>query len=187
MAAVKTAVTIKRTAEYFFRSIPIAFASDFSAPEAVSRLRTATKRSVLSALFTECAVGAVSQERVRLQRVIPFVGNSFKPIFVGSFVERNGRTILDGRFTLFRFTRIFMTFWFTFILLWTTLASIAVVFDVGLRREQPEMLLLPVAGVAMFLAGLGFLRFGWWISRRDVNFLSTVISGALAREASDTA
>jgi hypothetical protein len=184
LAAIRTAVTIKRIAEYFYRSIPTAFASDFPAPEAVSRLRNATRRSVLAAFLTECAVGPVSQERVRLQRLIPFVGNSFKPIFVGSFVERNGRTMLDGRFTLFRFTKIFMTFWFTFILLWTTLASAAVIFDVGLVREQPQMLLLPVGGVALFLVGLGFLRFGWWISRRDVDFLSAVISGALAREVS---
>ncbi len=178
---------IKRIAEYVDRNIPAAFASDFPVAEAVSRLRNATQRSVLAAFGRECAVGTVSQERVRLQRVIPLMGNSFKPIFVGSFVERNGRTMLEGRFTLFRSTKILMTVWFTFVLLWTTLASTAVIFDVRLLREQPEMLFLPIAGVVLLFLGLGFLRFGWWISRRDVDFLSTVISGALAQAASNIA
>jgi hypothetical protein len=176
-------VTFKRFAEFFYRSIPASFASDLSAREAVSRLRSATRRSVFAAFFGQCAVGPVSQKRVRLQRVIPFVGNSFKPIFVGSFVEQNGRTTLEGRFTLFLGARIFMTFWFTFNLLWTTLATFAVISDVGTPREKPEMWFLPVGGVAMFLVGLGFVRFGWWISRRDVGYLSAIISGALAREA----
>jgi hypothetical protein len=180
-------VTIKHLAEYFYRSIPSAFASDFPAAEAVSRLRNATQRSLFSAFFTERAVGPVSHERVRLQRVIPFVGNSYKPIFVGSFVERNGRTMLEGRFTLFRETKIFMTLWFTFLLLWTVFVTIAVAADVGSRRERPEMLLVPLVGVAFFIAGLGMLRFGWWISRRDVDFLSAVISGALERAAPDSA
>ena len=181
-----TRAKIKRIAEYFFRSIPTAFASDFPASEAVSRLRNATRRSLFSAFFTERAVGPVSHARVRLQRVIPFVGNSFKPIFVGSFVERDGRTMLEGRFTLFRWTKIFMTFWFTFLLLWTTFASIAAVEELGLRH-RPEILLMPVAGIGFFFVGLGNLRFGWWISRRDVEFLSNVISGALVRAASDGA
>jgi hypothetical protein len=172
---------IQHIAERIYRSIPTVFASDFPAREAALRLQNSTRRTVLAALFTECAVGSVSQERVRLQRVIPFVGNSFKPIFVGSFVERNGRTMLEGRFTLFRTTKIFMTFWFAFVLLWTPLAFIAVVSDVGLLRKQPGLVLLPVAGVAFFFLGLVFLRLGWWISRRDVDFLSAVISGALTR------
>jgi len=114
---------------------------------------------VLAVLMTECAVGSVCEDRVRLQRVIPFVRNSFKPVFLGSFVERNGRTLLEGRFTLFHATKIFMTFWFAFVLLWTLLALIAVVSDVASLRNQPERLLLPVAGVAFFFVGLLFLRF----------------------------
>jgi hypothetical protein len=89
--------------------------------------------------------------------------------------------MLEGRFTLFRTTKIFMTFWFVFVLLWTPLAFIAVVSDVGLLRKQPELVLLPVGSVAFFFLGLVFLRLGWWISRRDVDFLSAVISGALTR------
>jgi hypothetical protein len=174
-------VTIKHIAERVFRSIPTVFASDFTAQEAVTRLRNSTRRTVFAAFLTECAVGSVSQERVRLQRVIPFVGNSFKPIFVGSFVERNGRTMLEGHFTLFRTTKIFMTVWFAFVLLWTPLALVAVLSDVGSLRKQPDLLLLPVAGVAFFFVGRVFLRFGWWVSRRDVEFLSAVISGALTR------
>jgi hypothetical protein len=174
-------VMIKHIAERVYRSIPTVFASDFPAREAVLRLRNSTWRTVFAALLTECAVGSVDEDHVRLQRVIPFVGNTFKPVFVGSFVERNGRTTLEGRFTLFRATKIFMTFWFAFILLWIPIAIIAIASHIGSLRKEPELLLLPVGGVTLLFLGLVMLRFGWWVSRRDIDFLSAVISGALTR------
>lgn len=121
------------------------------------RLQNATRRTGLSEWTTERAVGNVSEDCVRLQRAIPFVRNSFKPVFLGSFVERDGRTLLEGGFTVFRATRIFMTFWFAFILLWTLLAIIAVLSDAASLRHRPNRLLVPVAGVAFFFGGLLFL------------------------------
>jgi hypothetical protein len=35
-----------------------------------------------------------------LRRVVPMVGNSFKPFFIGRFEVRNDVTMLVGRFSL---------------------------------------------------------------------------------------
>src|SRR4051812_15954076 len=95
-----------------FASKPAEFESAFGVSESVSRLTAATKRSVFSAMGSQAAVGTVREDRVTLQRVIPVVGNSFKPFFIGQFVSRNGRVVLSGTFRMHWFTRVFMTLWF---------------------------------------------------------------------------
>jgi len=77
---------LKRLWEFVFVSVPARFPSDFSVNQSVERLRANTRRTIFSALFRQAALGPVSESRVRLQRVIPLFGDSFKPIFVGRLV-----------------------------------------------------------------------------------------------------
>jgi hypothetical protein len=56
------------------------------------------------------AVGTVKSSCVSLQRVIPMVGNSFEPFFRGRFVEKTGKVILVGRFTMHWLVKAFMLF-----------------------------------------------------------------------------
>src|SRR5580700_6339336 len=81
-----------------YESTPAEFRSAYSVAESVERLRAATKRSTFAAIGEAAAVGKVSQDGVRLQRVTPMVHNSFKPFFVGRFESRDGATLLTGRF-----------------------------------------------------------------------------------------
>jgi hypothetical protein len=69
--------------DFLYGSTPATFESRYSLGESVERLRGSTKRSALDALTNQEAVGRVSEHQVVLQRTIPFVGNSFKPFFVG--------------------------------------------------------------------------------------------------------
>jgi hypothetical protein len=94
-----------------YESTRVEFRSAYGLAESVARLRAATKRSVFSSLGETAAVGKVSEEGVRLQRVIPMVGNSFKPFFVGHFEVRDGVTVLIGRFSMWTFAKVFMTGW----------------------------------------------------------------------------
>ena len=98
---------------------PADFPSAFSLDESVKRLAAATERSVFKAFSKEAAVGQVSRDRVSLQRVIPLVGNSFKPYYVGMFRETGGQVTLTGHFTMHSLAKAFLTFWFGFCLLWT--------------------------------------------------------------------
>ena len=104
---------------FLYGSTPAEFKSSFSVDESVARLKSASKSSVFQALTSQEAVGRVSGSYVRLQRVIPFVGNSFKPFFFASFHQMDGPVVLSGKFTMHWGVKAFLSVWFGFCLLWT--------------------------------------------------------------------
>lgn len=151
-------------------SDPCEFESSYSMAESVGRLRAATCRWGLFSV-EEVAAGTVTQSRVCLQRVIPMVGNSFKPWFVGRFQMSGGHVVLRGRFTLHWLVKGFMGLWLSFCALFTVSGVIA-----AIRSPQSVM---PFAGLAMLAFGLGLMRLGGWFSRNDPAWLSAVIRNAL--------
>jgi len=66
-----------------------------------------------------------------------------------------------------------MLYVFLFIAVWTILATNAVI------SKSSEDLLFPLAGVPMFGFTIAMIFYGKWTARRDVAWLSKVISGAL--------
>jgi hypothetical protein len=157
--------------QLLYESTPVEFPSAYGLEESVERLRAATKRSAFSALSETAAVGKVSEKAVRLQRVIPMVGNSFKPFFLGQFQSSNGQVRLIGRFTMLPIVKVFMTFWFVFV----SLTSVGILF--GARSTTPAPAVLVPLG--MIAAGVAMLVFAKWLARNDVAWLSGVIEGAL--------
>jgi len=165
-----------------YRGIPARFDSDFPLEDSVRRLREATKRSVFSELTRQSAVGTVSERKVKLQRVIPFFGNSWKPIFIGEFLIDHGRVVLDGQFTMFTSTKVFNTIWFGFAIVWTLLSCFFAVGTAVAPNLPPDVrltVLFPLIGIAFICVGLLMVRFGWWSSRGDIAYLSNVIKQAL--------
>jgi hypothetical protein len=157
-----------------YESTPAKFRSAYSVAESVERLQAATKRSAFSAIGEAAAVGKVSQDGVRLQRVTPMVRNSFKPFFVGRFESRDGATLLIGRFGMSLFTKIFMTFWLGMV------ALFAVGFLAGSLNATVSYPRQIVMGpFLMLIAGLGLVALGKWFARNDVAWLSGVIGRAL--------
>ena len=157
-----------------YESKPAEFRSAFGLEESVKRLRAATNRSVFSSLSETAAVGKVSEQRVRLQRVIPMVGNSFKPFFIGRFEIREGVTVLTGRFSLLTIVKVFMTFWL----------GMAFVFAGGMllghfRSPNPAPSFLAFQPFLMLGFGIALVAVGKWFARNDVAWLSSVIEGAL--------
>lgn len=156
----------------------VEFASSYGLADSVARLKAATRAWSLFNVSEQLAVGRVSESRVSLQRVIPMVGNSFKPIFVGRFEQRQDKVVLAGRFTLNTFVKIFMAFWFGFCALFVLLALLA-----GIRHPAAALAALP--GLGMFALGMGMTRLAAWFSRNDPAWLSGVIRAALNAPASD--
>ena len=154
---------------------PARFESDFSLAESVTRLRAATTGEFFLTLRSQSASGTVNERKVSLQRVIPMVRNSFKPFFVGKFVVLNGRVVLLGRFTMHWFVKVFMTFWFGFILLSVSLATVSVV-----ARPQSGQWMFPLFGLGMAGAGVALVKLGKWFSRNDVAWLSELLQATLA-------
>lgn len=173
---------LRRLYEFVFVSVPVRFPSDFSVQQSVARLRARTKRTVFSTLFRQAAVGPVSESRVRLQRVIPLVGNSFKPVFVGRFELSQGRVVLEGQFTVFRAVKVFMCIWFAIGLLIVAIVLAGTLKAIVQHRvgQEPAVLLAPLGPIVFLLAGVGFVRSGWWLSRKDMAYLAGVIEAALS-------
>src|SRR5207253_733828 len=101
---------LKQMLDFLYGSMPVEFGSQFDLEESVRRLRSATSRFYFSAfLIKQAAVGRVTARHVSLQRAIPFVSNSFKPFFRGSFQQAGSRVLLTGRFTLHPLVKVFGT------------------------------------------------------------------------------
>ncbi|MHB8453806.1 MAG: hypothetical protein ACYDDO_03715 [Acidiferrobacterales bacterium] len=157
----------------WFGSKPVEFESAYGMAESVERLKAATqRRSIFSGLAHQAAAGSVKESRVSLQRVIPMVGNAFKPFFIGRFGQRNGKVVLAGRFRMNWFVRLFMGFWFAGIALGTVASMVA-----ATRSHHSALFFFP--GMAMLIAGMGMVSLGAWFSRNDPAWLSDVIRNAL--------
>ena len=156
-----------------YESTVVEFRSAYSVTESVERLRAATKNSVFSAIGETSAVGNVSPDRVRLQRVIPMIQNSFKPFYVGRFESRDGVTVLTGRFGMSMFVKIFMTFWLGMV----TFIGAGLVLGTSWKTANSAWVAL--GPLFMLAAGLGLVVLGKWFARNDVAWLTGVIGQAL--------
>jgi len=157
-----------------FDSTPAEFRSAYGLAESVERLSAATKRSVFSALGETTAVGKVSEKVVRLQRVIPMVGNSFKPFFIGHFEVRSEVTVLSGKFTMLPLVKVFMSFWFGMVIL------ISGGILLGASKPQgPKAILFVLQPFLMIGAGIIVVVACKWFARNDTAWLSERISTAL--------
>lgn len=159
--------------QFLYGSIPARFESPYPASEATARLVAVVKPSVLSSFAGQCAVGTVTERKVRIQRVIPLVGNAWKPFFYGSFSAAGAGAVLEGAFKFSAFTRVFMSIWFGFVAFWTLLATATVL------TKSPSDFWFPLFGVGMFGAGLAMVRAGKWFARNDVAWLTQIIVQAL--------
>lgn len=111
-------------------------------------------------------------------------GNSFKPIFVGKFHQKNGNVFLEGKFTTFIFSKIFMFFWLTFAAFWTLLAffntAATLVTDIQRIGNEPTQILFLIIGAAFFVIGILFIKGCWRLSSKDMEYLKEVICKALS-------
>lgn len=159
--------------QLLYGATPIRFECEYSVTESVSRLAAVVKPSVFSFQTEQCAVGTVTETKVRIQRVIPFVGNSWKPFFYGTFATSGNKAVLTGHFRFSTWTQVFMSIWFGFVAFWTVQATILVL------RQSPGDLWFPLFGMGMFAVGVAMVRVGVWFARNDRTWLTQVIAGAL--------
>ena len=120
--------------------------------------------------------------KVRLQRYIPWFGNTFKPIFIGRWIEQDGAVVLRGRFTMFLFAKVLISIWIGFAIFWTIGATAGVLLMAysGDLASDPWVALFPLLGAGFVGLGAGFVRACWRWSRNDIPYLEGVILGALS-------
>ncbi len=160
-----------------YDSTPAEFRSAYRIAESIERLSAATKRSVFSALGETTAVGKVSEKVVRLQRVIPMVGNSFKPFFIGHFEVRGEETVLIGQFTMLPFVKVFMSFWFGMCGLFAGAVLLG-----GFKPQGPNAAIFLLQPFLMICGGIALVAAGKWFARNDAAWLSEFIATALGAQ-----
>lgn len=166
---------------------PASFNCRYSLTESVAQLSSVVKPSVFSELFKQCAVGKVSENKVAIQRVIPFVNNSFKPFFIGSFQSSGGKTVLTGHFRLHRLTTIFMTILFGGLGMISIIGGFFGILLTALSSANDlRGLLFILACAAMFAAGILLAYISKWFARNDVAWLSQLIIDTVGTPPSET-
>lgn len=168
---------VRRLLTFLSGATPVSFESPHPLQESVARLRAATERSVLRVLDEEMAVGQVSADRVSLQRVIPFAGNSFKPFFVGRFEPAGTGCRLVGHFTMKTDVKVFFTLWCGVFLLQIVMAGAAESSSATSEEGYPT-----AVGIGMLVFGLLLVLTGKWFARNDMGWLSDVIETALSAD-----
>lgn len=141
-----------------------------SAREAIQRLKPHVKATALQALTSQRLVGKASEEQVYLERAIPFVHNSFKPVFVGHIKKLGTGSRIEGIFRMNRAAQVFMTFWFGYCV-FITLVDFSKVID-----GQSS---LPLGGIVMIFLGALMVRLGRWFARNDQAWISSEVISAI--------
>jgi hypothetical protein len=160
---------------FLYGSVPDVFECAYSQEESMSRLSAVCTDSTFDTWTKETAYGVVKHSEVVLSRAIPLAHNPFKPVFTGSFQHVGEKTLLVGKYSMEELTKVLMSCWFGFCILWTTLSAM-----ISVSRGLGQHWWLPFAGLGMFGAGALLVGFGKWSSRNDTFWLSNVISNALS-------
>jgi len=164
---------MKRIFDFLYGTEGFQIEFDVPIDVAVANLQSRVSGSVLSLLGSEGMVGQVSNHTVKLQRVIPMVGNSFKPFLIGSFSTRGNKTVLSGVFRFHRLVQAFLTFWFAFSALFIVLLSVAAF------ANPSEIWFFPLFGIMFLGGGVAMVNIGRWFARNDKEWLKRNIHDAV--------
>lgn len=167
---------MNKIAQFLYATEPMEIVFDVPLDMAIERLGAKVNRTYFSNLKSQRMVGYVSEEAVAIQRVIPMVQNSFKPVFIGAFESEENQTSLNGVLRFHRIVQIFMTFWFIFVALFIiqSLIQFSLV-DAGAWLSV-------IASLAMLVFGILLVKVGKWFSRNDKAWLTKAITAAIYEE-----
>ena len=153
---------------------PVTFPCSGSAAEARARLEAAIDGRPWNTAGLD---GWIRRERVVLYyRDAAKYRAIFRPTFVGRFHERDGKTVLDGRFRMTLFARALLP-------IWLAPAIVCLVIALVPTQLQPQS---PAFRIALALLGglLAVMAFGrfaleWWGRPGDVDAVSKAIRAAV--------
>jgi hypothetical protein len=162
-----------------YKSQPVTFRVRGPAESGVDRLSRATKSSWFLFADKEALIGSVTPSRVVLRHYRPLFPNRFAPIFVGYFRGEPGGAVLEGRFTLSLFSKALVSLWLSgvaFALLFTLLNLI-----IGEPPFYKRVAAVAFAAL-LFFCGLAVPNLGWWLGRRDIEYITQKVHDSLERE-----
>ena len=100
----------------------------------------------------------------------------FRPTFIGRFRERDGKTVLDGRFGMTLFARVLLP-------VWLAPAIVCLVIALAPTSLQPRSvalrIVLALLGVLLGALAFGRFDFEWWGRPGDVEAVSQAIRASV--------
>lgn len=103
--------------------------------------------------------------------------NSFSPFFYGKLAEVDGGTVVEGSFRLHPFIRLFLLFWFAFLVIFGTSAIIA---PAPLHPASGIPRVWFYAGLAVLaVVGVAFVQLGQWLARGDREVIHSYLKSTL--------
>ncbi len=156
---------------FIFGSKKIIFNSLYSQEESEERLKNITETSAWECWDKTVVISKIKNNKVRMYRHRENIRNSFDPIFYGTLTTKDNKAILDGKFTLHWYTKIFFTIWFGGVFAAGLLALYIGITERGFKQLFPFFISVIVTG----LAGLAIVLFGNGIARDSVDKISEVI------------
>jgi hypothetical protein len=157
---------------FLFYKIPISYESRFPLDLSIQLLRDAVRSRWNPFPMVTGVYGKVSENSVRLYRVIPLWHNSFAPIFRGRFEVENGKVVLRGAYSTHPLVLAFAIIWLTVVIF-----AQAVMLFLAARLGTFQILYLIPSAMCLFLFFL--IRTGKWLSRNDISYISGIIEESL--------
>ena len=94
-----------------------------------------------------------------------YYSNSFTPFFYGKLAEVDGGTMLEGDFRLHPFIRLFLLFWFSFLIIFAASPIIVPAQHNPVSGLNRHLFYTGLAALAIL--GIGFVQFGRWLARGE--------------------
>src|SRR6187402_2703337 len=168
-----------RIGQLLFGDSPAAFSSDLSLDESIRRLSSVVEKDgFLSGLRThegQRVFGNVARQRVRLTWMTPFMGNVFRPRFIGRFEAVGDKTVLVGKFGVVPVVRA----WACVIAMVGMLGAGIVVSQANPGLYPRPVLMLVAVGVSM--GGFVAVRLSQWLTgsvrRKLASFITASLTG----------
>lgn len=140
-------------------------------------------------------LGKVNGQRFRL-RALPARRNSWAPVFIGTFREHAGGTLIEGRFGVGSFARVFALVWLAFVAIMLLAVACALSQALGPGPSGagsspvqaqgnvfPEYLRGLVWLLVLGLAGAGVMGYGRFLARGEKESILQFLQDTLDAEA----
>jgi hypothetical protein len=121
-------------------------------------------------------LGKLRDSSFRLQKR-RYYHNSFAPFFFGRFVVSDDGTLIEGKFTMHPFVRVFMIVWFSFLGVPSVIMLISVFAGQADVQGSPILGLVIPAGMAAF--GVALVKFGRWLGRSEETAIVAFLKSTL--------
>jgi len=157
---------MKKLIHFIFAEEPFEITYDVPLDTAVDRLKSVVKKVPIIGFDTKGMAGKVNEKSVR----IISLDSGFRKVIAGSFKSDGNKTIFSGVFRHNRFSQVFMSFWFGFILVFTLVALFLAI------TKPSEAWFLPLFCIFMFFFGVGIVKIRGGYFRNEKTWLFENIS-----------